>query len=235
MKNINLFLNRNFKADFFNKKKINFLSKKFEKEYSKIKKDIFDNKKTLSVLSNRFKNNFIIKDLKKFDKFKNIAIIGMGGSILGTEALYNFLKNKIKKNIYFFDNLEEQKIKDFKKTRKVPNTLFIIVSKSGNTIETIFNIFLLGIIKKNKKNIIIISEKQNNILFFLSKKFNLFYIEHKKHIGGRYSVLSEVGLIPAYLMGVNISKLRSKIFNCFNKRNKKTLKLNAVKLAYFLN
>ena len=75
----------------------------------------------------------------------------------------------------------------------------------------LYQIFSLNILKKNSKNIIIISEKKNNSLFSLSKKFNLFYIEHKNYIGGRYSVLSEVGIIPAYLMGLNIFKLRSKI------------------------
>ena len=73
--------------------------------------------------------------------------------------------------------------------------------------------FLLNILKKNQKILIIISEKKNNLLFSLSKKYNLFYVEHKKYIGGRYSVLSEVGIIPAYLMGLNIYKLRSKIQN----------------------
>ena len=49
------------------------------------------------------------------------------------------------------------------------------------------------------------------MLFSLSKKFNLFYVEHKHYIGGRYSVLSEVGLLPGYLMNIDIRKLRSKI------------------------
>ena len=86
------------------------------------------------------------------------------------------------------------------------------------------NTFSLNIFKKKQKNIIIISEKKNNLLFNLSKKFNLFYIEHKNYIGGRYSVLSEVGFIPAYLMGINIRKLRSKIADIFKKKKKKFLK-----------
>ena len=75
--------------------------------------------------------------------------------------------------------------------------------------ETISNFLSLNIIKKNSKNLIIVSERSNNSLFLMSKKFNLFYIEHKKNIGGRYSVLSEVGIIPAYLMGLNIKQIRS--------------------------
>jgi len=112
--------------------------------------------------------------------------------------------------------------------------LFIIISKSGNTVETISNVFTLNIIKKNSKNIIIISEKKNNLLFSLSKKFNLFYIEHKNYIGGRFSVLSEVGLVPAYFMGVNIKKLRSKIMTFLIKKENTFLKNSALKLANLL-
>ena len=89
-------------------------------------------------------------------------------------------------------------------------------------------------LKKNQKNVIIISEKKNNTLFNLSKKFNLFYVEHKSFIGGRYSVLSEVGLIPTYLMGLNIKKIRSNILDFFNKKNKYFLKQTTIKLAQFM-
>ena len=51
-------------------------------------------------------------------------------------------------------------------------------------------------------------EKKNNVLFSLSKKLNLFYVEHNPHIGGRYSVLSEVGMLPAELMGFDPKKFR---------------------------
>ena len=68
----------------------------------------------------------------------------------------------------------------------------------------------------------------------LSKKLNLYFVEHKKFIGGRYSVLSEVGMLPAYLMGLNISKLRSKILECLKEKNKKFLKTNTIKLAILM-
>ena len=85
--------------------------------------------------------------------------------------------------------------------------------------------------KKNSKNIILISEKKNNLLFNMSKKLNLFYVEHKTNIGGRYSVLSEVGIIPAYLMGINIIKIRSRILDCLKNSNKLFLKDSTIKLA----
>lgn len=104
-----------------------------------------------------------------------------------------------------------------------------------DSIETLSNTFLLNMISRNAKNIIIISEKKNNFLNNLSKKFNLFHIEHKKNIGGRYSVLSEVGIIPAYLMGVNIFKLRSNLLNCYKKINKLFIKNQTLKLTNIMN
>ena len=210
------------------------LRKKFDRIFLEIKSDIKNTKKTLNVLDDNFKFNFKFKNLKQFKKFKTIALIGMGGSILGSEAVYQFFQSKIKKKFYFFNDLDEKKILDFKRKKNLSKTLFIIISKSGNTIETLSNTFFLNIIKKNAKNIIIISEKKNNFLFLLSKNLNLFYIEHKKNLGGRYSVLSEVGIVPAYFMGVNIFRLRSKILNCLKGKNKIFLKTSSAKLSNLL-
>ena len=135
----------------------NKLQRDFKKILIQITKEIENSNKTLSVLNKNFKFNFKIQDLKRFKKFKSIIVIGMGGSILGAEAIYNFLQKKIKKKIYFFDNLDEDKIEEFKKKEKNSKVLFLVISKSGNTIETLSNTFLLNIIKKNAKNVILIT------------------------------------------------------------------------------
>ena len=88
----------------------------------------------ISSLSKNYKDSFNIQLLKKYKKFSNFRIIGIGGSILGTQAIYNFLNTKVKKNFIFIDNLEQNKKKTPQK--KIAN---LIVSKSGNTIETIIN------------------------------------------------------------------------------------------------
>ena len=211
----------------FNKK----FRKKFKNIFSTIKADFFKSDKTLNVLNSKFDFNIEFKDLKRFKNFKTIAIVGMGGSILGAEAIYHLFKNKIKKNIFFFNDLNENELINFKKKNNLSNVLFIIISKSGNTIETLSNFFLLNILKKKSKNIIIISERKNNYLYSLAKEFDLFFIEHKNYIGGRYSVLSEVGLVPVYLMGVNISKLRLKTEKYLNKKNIIILKDSVLKLS----
>ena len=169
----------------------------YNRAQSKLIEDIDNTNKTENVLNKNFKLNFKVKDLNKFKKFKNLAIIGMGGSILGAEAIYQSLKKKIKKKVYFFDNLETEKLLDFKNKNK-KDILFIIISKSGNTIETLSN---------------------------------LFYIEHNKNIGGRYSVLSEVGIVPAYLMGLNISLLRKNLSKHLLGNSNLYLKDSCIKLA----
>ena len=122
---------------------INFKNKTNIKNLDKILKKILSEKnEILDSLKPNYKYSFNKKLINKY-KNKNLRLIGMGGSILGMKAIYNFLNKKIRNKIYFVDNLDI-KIKD--KSAKPVN---IIISKSGNTLETIVNSNL--IIKKNKK------------------------------------------------------------------------------------
>ena len=138
----NLFLKNNINSKKLKNFSIKSLSKKFDKIFLEISKDLKDSKKTLNVLNNKLKLNV---NINKFQKYKKIAIIGMGGSILGSEAIYNFFKNKIKKKVYFLNDIDENKISDLKKKENLSKVLFIIISKSGNTIETLSNTFSLNI------------------------------------------------------------------------------------------
>ncbi len=232
------------------KKKKKIIYKNFiQKEFLNSKNNKKENKKFFDILNNitlnldspksvfnslRVKYNYKIKNLDKFKKFNTVVIIGMGGSILGSEAIYFFLKKKIKKDFIFLDNIDEDELQRIKNKKKLSKILFIIISKSGNTIETLSNIRALKIVKKRSKNIIIISEKKQNPLYLLSKKMKIFHIEHKDYVGGRYSVLSEAGMVPAYLMGLNIFSLRKNLFNHFKGRNKSFLKDSSTKLANIL-
>ena len=209
-------------------------NRKFSDIIFELNQDLNNSKKTINVLSKNFKFNFQVKDLSRFKKFKKIALIGMGGSILGSEAIYNFLGKKIKKKIYFFNNLDNEKLLNFKKEINLRDVLFLIISKSGDTVETLTNSLILNILEKNKNNIIIITEKKNSLLLSITKKLKLFFIEHKQSIGGRFSVLSEVGMVPAHLMGLSITSLRAHILDFFSGNDKLFLQDSAVKLANIL-
>ena len=190
--------NINFK-NFTNKAKI----KKNLINFRNLKKDFFPSKKTIfSCLYKNYPYSYDKKIVKKFKRFFNYRIIGIGGSILGSEAIYNFLKHKIKKNFYFSGNLKSKIIISPNKEKKIAN---IVVSKSGNTLETIIN---SNIFLNKSKNNIFITEKKNNYLHSLAKELNAEIIEHNNFIGGRYSVLSEVGMLPAELMGLKEKKFK---------------------------
>ncbi len=221
--------------EFLNSQNNKKLEKSFSNIFNHIYKNINTSKDVFNSFSNKFKFNFKTSDLIKFRKFKNVVIVGMGGSILGAEAIYFFLKKKIKKKFIFLNNLDENKLDLIKKDKKLNQILFIVISKSGNTIETLTNICALKIIKKKSKNIIVITEKKQNQLYSLVKKMDLFHIEHRKYIGGRYSILSEVGMIPAYLMGLNINNFRKNLLKHFKDKNKNYLKDSAIKLVKIIN
>ena len=185
-------------------KNISFKNFKVKKNNSKIKRIfsslIKEKNEVLLSMSKNYKNSFKNKILNKYKNNYNFRVIGMGGSTLGTQAIYEFLENKIKKKFSFLDNLQANKERNEKK--KITN---LIVSKSGNTIETIVNSNIF--IKKNHKNIFI-TENKNNYLFQLAQKIKAEIIHHNNYIGGRYSVLSEVGMLPAELMGLKSEKFR---------------------------
>ena len=131
----------------------------------------------------------------------------MGGSILGAKVLYSFLKRKIKKKFFFLDNLSEKNILELN-SKKFIKPAYIFISKSGNTIETVTN---MNLIIQNKKNNtkIFITEKTNNAITEIANKLKAEIIEHKNFIGGRYSVMSEVGMLPAELMNLNVKKFKN--------------------------
>ena len=182
---------------------IKFKPFKNKKKVKKIK-DILDKllvkqNQVLVSLGTSYKYSYDNRYLKKFKNSSNIRIIGMGGSILGAQAIYDFLRYKVKKNFTFIDNLISSQKKDNKKFTN------IIISKSGSTTETIVNANIL--VKKKDKNIFLTEDKPS-YLNLLASKLKADIIHHNDFIGGRYSVLSEVGMLPAELMGLNPKKFK---------------------------
>ena len=207
---------------------INYINFKKKKSSLKIKKKLSnilkEKNEIIKSLGKFYKYSFQKKNLKKYKTKLNYRIIGMGGSSLGAKAIYDFLKHKIKKNFRFIDNLNNNSSKEKK------NYTNIIISKSGNTLETIINSNI--IINKGDKNIFI-TEKKNSYLYLFAKKLKADIIHHNNFIGGRYSVLSEVGMLPAELMGLNSNNF--KIFNDLikNKNFMNNLISNVGSILYF--
>ena len=209
--------------------RIDFLNFEKKKINGEIKKNLNlllkEKNQIICSLSNNYKNNYSSKILKKYKKFKTFRLIGMGGSTLGAQSIYQFLNCKIKKNFIFFDNLKPK----YKISKK--KNINIIVSKSGNTIETIVNANIL--IQKNDENIIITEEKKN-YLYLLANKLKSEIVHHNNFIGGRYSVLSEVGMLPAELMGLDVHKFRQLNSIIKNKNFLNSLVLNVSSSLSFI-
>ena len=217
-------LSRNIKfKNFSNKSKSLSISRSF----NVLKNDYFKKKlKILLSLSKNYKYSYNKKIVHKYKKYQNFTIIGMGGSILGPKAIYQFLNHKIKKNFFFVDNL--QTTLDVHKKKNFVN---LIISKSGNTLETISN---SNILINNKKNIFIV-ENKNNYLNILANQLKADIVEHKNYIGGRYSVLSEVGMLPAELMGLNENKFKRLNYLINNKNFTKNLIQNVASTLSLIN
>ncbi len=189
----------------------NFKINKKNPKISKILNSLIKKKnQVLNSLSSNYQNKYSKNILNKYRNFKNFRVIGMGGSSLGAQAIYNFLNHKIKSSFVFENNLQSKP-----SSKKKEKFLNFIISKSGNTIETIVNANIL--IKKKDKNIFI-TENKNNYLHNLAKKLKADIVHHNNYIGGRYSVLSEVGMLPAEFMGLNPNKFRQ--FNSLIKNKK---------------
>ena len=180
----------------------NFLNIKNDKI---IKKDFLnllkDQPSFFETLKPTYKYSYSKKAISKYKKFSNIRIIGMGGSILGIEAIYDFLKKKVKKKVTFVNNLNSNT--DYFQDKNI--NLNLIISKSGNTLQTITN---ANTLIKNKESNIIITENKDSYLTNLASKLKAEVFEHKNYVGGRYSVLSEVGMLPAELINLDESKFK---------------------------
>ena len=212
-------------------KNISFKNFRLKKYSKKIKKDfdilLKENNEIIQSLGQSYINSYNKKDILKFKKYFNVRVIGMGGSILGTESIYTFLKNKIKKSFFFENNLQSLVV--YPNIKK--KYLNLIVSKSGNTLETISN---SNVIIRNKDKNIFITENKRSYLYLLAEKLKAEIIHHNNFIGGRYSVLSEVGMLPADLMGLNVAKFKQLNNLIKNKKYINALIVNVNNALHFL-
>ena len=183
----------------------NFQEKKNKNKINKFLNNLIDsylkkNNKILLSLSKKYHYNFNYEKLKKYKKkFDNFQIFGMGGSIHGAEAIYNFLKQRIKKKFVFINNINLLNNQN-SKGRKFN----IVISKSGDTLETVTNLNS----QKINKNCLFITENKKSYLRILAHKLKSEIVDHNNFIGGRYSVLSETGMIPAFFMNLNPDKFK---------------------------
>jgi len=189
-----------------NKKEVkeipDFLKKIEEKNQGFYK--IIDEKKEfekIETLAKKLKNNF-----------EYFVVLGIGGSALGTICLKNALKPKNHEKLFVLDNVDPDLIKETESKINIKKTLFIVVSKSGDTLETLSQFFYFHKKIKDqkldtKKHFIFITDSEKGYLRDLAKKENYETLDVPENIGGRFSVLTAVSLFPAALIDIDIKKI----------------------------
>lgn len=166
-------------------------------------------------------SNGIVQSLEELKKslpdFKNIALIGVGGSSLGVKAIYEMLGGDAlsQKKLVFFDNLDPFLIDSNANKLALDDTIFIVSSKSGTTIETI-SIFkyLLERFKPLRYDNFIAITDPSTALENYAKARNISVFNIPKNVGGRFSVLSAIGLVPLALVGVDIAAILDGAMAC---------------------
>ncbi|MBI1858838.1 MAG: glucose-6-phosphate isomerase [Candidatus Melainabacteria bacterium] len=183
-------------------------------------------------------------------KYEHLLVIGIGGSSLGAQALLEGLntplwsrlskgKRKGALTIDFIDNLDPQIIRTVLSRLKLNKTLFLIISKGGGTLETIVPMLIAKewIEEDFYKQCIFVTTEGKGLLYKLGNEKNIpmFYIP--ENVGGRYSVFSPVGLLPASLCGLDILEIQKGIEDADNLCREVNLKTNIAAIialsAYF--
>ena len=163
-----------------------------------------------------FDENQIIKllDFKKSvpsKELKRIIVIGIGGSIQGAKAVYEFLRNHKKLiPMEFIDQIDSEKIISISKELKEYESqeyLVFVITKSGTTTETLYNFELLESNCKLSHSRIVFITEDNSHLVSICKSKKYHCLTFPKKISGRFSVFTSVGLGPLAMSGVNIIKM----------------------------
>jgi glucose-6-phosphate isomerase len=191
---------------------------------SKINNEI-NNAPSLNIVKNSKLLEETTQETLKFSHDKeSFVIFGTGGSNLGAKALINLKQGKEKKKIIFCDNIDPIKFKNIIDKIDIVKTGFIIISKSGSTPETLSQFGSLielcdqkNISKIFFKNSLIITEDKNSPLFAISNAHQCKILIHEANIGGRYSVFSNVGMVPSIIAGLNVKLIHDGALDIISK------------------
>lgn len=171
--------------------------------------EIVKEKESIGYYNLVFQDTLEYKEYAKSVKQKNIVVIGIGGSTLGTYAIYKFLKHSknLTKKLYFLETTDPIDIKSKLENIDLNDTLFIVISKSGTTIETV-SIFkyINSLVRCDSDNTLVITESDSKLNEY-AKTNNIKSFNIPKNVGGRFSVFSAVGLVPLAIVGIDIDEL----------------------------
>ena len=182
--------------------------------------------------------NFVAQ-IKAEDKYQHVLVLGIGGSSLGAQALIESLKSPLWNRLSaskrkgfltvdFIDNLDPTIIRNILDKLKLEKTLFIVTSKGGGTVETIIPMLIAKEWTGEDfyKQCVFITTPGKGLLFELSQKYSVPVFPIPENVGGRYSVFSSVGLLPAALAGVDLNEVKEGISDANDLCQAQDLKTN---------
>jgi len=156
-----------------------------------------------------FQETTVFKEYAKEVKQTNVVVIGIGGSSLGTYAIYKYLKHSqdLSKKLFFLETTDPIDIQSKLENIDLKDTLFIVISKSGTTVETV-SIFkyINSLVKCDASNTVVVTEYDSKLNAY-AKIHRMKRFEIPKNVGGRFSVFSAVGLLPLAIVGIDIDEL----------------------------
>ncbi|GGD42783.1 putative glucose-6-phosphate isomerase [Malaciobacter pacificus] len=187
---------------------------KYEKSFYQIKSNaqifekIVEEKETIGYYNLPYQDTTEIKEFAKTVKQKDIVVVGIGGSSLGTYAIHQFLlERENSKKLHFLESTDPVDLHWRLKKIDLDHALFIIISKSGSTVETISILkYLHSITTIDNTNTVCVTENDSKLNAF-AKANDMKTFEIAKNVGGRFSVFSPVGLLPLAIMGLDIDKI----------------------------
>ena len=173
------------------------------------------NSPPLKIVSNNNLLDETIKFAVNFSKNKKkFVVFGTGGSNLGSRALINSIYSDSKNKIIFYDNIDPVAFEKSLSNIDIESTGFIIISKSGTTAETLSQLGSMvqlasekNLLTKFYANCIFITEFKDSPLYNIATKNNCLKLQHQKDIGGRYSIFSNVGMLPAIIGGLDVKEI----------------------------
>ncbi|MEN4044819.1 glucose-6-phosphate isomerase [Sulfurimonas sp. NWX367] len=173
--------------------------------------EILKEKSSIGYYTLPLQDTSVYKEYAKTVKQTNIAVIGIGGSTLGTYAVYKFLKHSkdLRKKLFFLETTDPIDIKSKIENIDLEDTLFIVISKSGTTLETIALFkYINSLVTCNRENTVIVSENDSKLSDY-ARIHSMKIFEIPKNVGGRFSVFCAVGLLPLAIVGIDIDALLS--------------------------
>lgn len=153
---------------------------------------------------------------KDINKFSKIIFLGIGGATITAEMLSNMLHASNNQQYEIIDSIDVDELSEIAKEVIIENTLFVVMSKSGNTIEVLSQLHFFWKHFPSGENYIAITESGSKLYEHAIKNQFLKIFECPKNIGGRFASLSYLGIVPASLMKIDIKKMIQNVIKAKN-------------------